>query len=134
MSMTLIADRKTRTADQHARRAMNKDRLLEQVRGEALRLTVDDKALKAKLLPHGITAPIFDTLPSAKQISILENYIDEMKQVAKEIQAKLGAGYDLSDQFDRLDKKINAAAGEISRLIILEAEQGFSLEGLGLER
>ena len=103
--------------------------LITSVRADALRLAVDDPATKS-LLPEDIAGPIYDDLTAEQRISILENYIKQMRALGAQMVEKFGAsnGVATDKQIKKIERRIDAAAAEIVRISAREIELGFVLD------
>ena len=105
---------KRQAEDRKARKEQERAALIKAVKVDAVKLAV--KAYKTYGLPSELESREFDELPLSRRLSILEDYIDQLRELGARLSKEYGSIPGAREQLEDITTRINAAAGEIVKI------------------
>ena len=118
MSLTMTHDARKRQATKRKKaaeiKAQAQANMLKTVKVEAVKMA--EQAYKTYGLPSELESVEFNELPLSRRISILEDYIDQLRKLGARLSKDYGAIPGAKEELEDITNRIDAAAGLIVRI------------------
>ena len=103
-----------RAKQYEAQKAQERADMIKTVKADAVRLAV--KGFKTYGLPNELESREFDELPLSRRITILEDYIDQLRELGSRLSHTYGDIPGAKEQLEDISTRINAAGGLIVQI------------------
>ena len=117
---TLKHDRKIRQERKAAKARADREQahadLITEVKEGAMKLAGEGSTKTIRDLPKEFVDPEFDTLTTERQISILEDYIEQLRELGARLSKEYSDNEGAQEELSKIEDRINAAGEMIVKI------------------